>query len=61
MLSSREMAPHSVKLIDFGLAQIITPGSEYKNMHGTPEFVGMRLIKLPFNARARLIFQRAGI
>lgn len=29
-----------IKLIDFGLAQIVAPGQEFKNLHGTPEFVG---------------------
>ena len=41
MLLSKTIEPHRIKLIDFGLAQEITPGKEYKNMHGTPEFVGM--------------------
>lgn len=32
--------PH-IKLIDFGLAHIIDDGVEFKNIFGTPEFVGL--------------------
>ena len=46
MLLGKEEARHRLKLIDFGLAQKIEPGKEYKNMHGTPEFVGMFIVCL---------------
>ncbi|CAK8696663.1 unnamed protein product [Clavelina lepadiformis] len=44
MLLGKEEARHRLKLIDFGLAQKIEPGKEYKNMHGTPEFVAPEII-----------------
>nr|CAB3236238.1 death-associated protein kinase 2-like [Phallusia mammillata] len=44
MLLNKDAEPHNIKLIDFGLAQRITPGMEYKNMHGTPEFVAPEII-----------------
>ena len=33
-----------IKLVDFGLAQIVTPGEELKEMMGTPEFVAPEII-----------------
>nr|XP_039265109.1 death-associated protein kinase 2-like [Styela clava] len=33
-----------IKLIDFGLAQLVRPGQELKNLHGTPEFVAPEVI-----------------
>lgn len=32
-------SPH-IKLIDFGIAHKIEAGNEFKNIFGTPEFVG---------------------
>ena len=43
MLLNKTSVPHRIKLIDFGLAHEISPEQEYKNMHGTPEFVGRLL------------------
>uniref|UniRef100_H2YD11 non-specific serine/threonine protein kinase n=1 Tax=Ciona savignyi TaxID=51511 RepID=H2YD11_CIOSA len=44
MLYNKCEDPHRIKLIDFGLAHQIEPGKEYKNMHGTPEFVAPEII-----------------
>lgn len=44
MLLDKDKTPQRIKLIDFGLAQRIAPGEEYKNMHGTPEFVAPEII-----------------
>nr|XP_002126780.1 death-associated protein kinase 2-like isoform X1 [Ciona intestinalis] len=44
MLYDKCEDPHRIKLIDFGLAHMIEPGQEYRNMHGTPEFVAPEII-----------------
>ena len=33
-----------IKLVDFGLAQIVKPGDEIREMMGTPEFVAPEVI-----------------
>lgn len=40
MLLDRNAALPRIKLIDFGLAHKIEPGADFKNIFGTPEFVG---------------------
>lgn len=40
MLLDRDAASPRIKLIDFGIAHRIEAGSEFKNIFGTPEFVG---------------------
>lgn len=42
MLLDRNVALPRIKLIDFGLAHKIEAGTEFKNIFGTPEFVGKR-------------------
>lgn len=40
MLLDRNVPLPHIKLIDFGLAHKIEAGVEFKNIFGTPEFVG---------------------
>lgn len=40
MLLDRNVPLPSIKLIDFGLAHKIEAGVDFKNIFGTPEFVG---------------------
>ena len=40
MLLEKNSQDMRIQLIDFGLAQKIEPGKDYRNLHGTPEFVG---------------------
>lgn len=40
MLLEKNIALPRIKLIDFGLAHKIEAGVEFKNIFGTPEFVG---------------------
>lgn len=40
MLLEKNVALPRIKLIDFGLAHTIEAGVEFKNIFGTPEFVG---------------------
>lgn len=40
MLLDKNVPLPRIKLIDFGLAHIIEAGVEFKNIFGTPEFVG---------------------
>lgn len=40
MLLDKHAASPRIKLIDFGIAHRIEAGSEFKNIFGTPEFVG---------------------
>lgn len=35
-----------IKLIDFGLAMELVPGTKLKGMKGTPEFMGMLDVRL---------------
>lgn len=42
MLLDRNVPLPRIKLIDFGLAHKIEAGTEFKNIFGTPEFVGKR-------------------
>lgn len=39
MLQSKET--RKIKIIDFGISRKIDPKNDYKDMIGTPEFVGM--------------------
>ncbi len=41
MLLDKNTPLPRIKLIDFGLAHKIAEGVEFKNIFGTPEFVGM--------------------
>lgn len=45
MLLDRNSGDMKIQLIDFGLAQRITPGQDYRNLHGTPEFVAPEIIE----------------
>lgn len=40
MLLDRSVPLPRIKIIDFGLAHKIEPGADFKNIFGTPEFVG---------------------
>lgn len=40
MLLDRNVPLPRIKLIDFGLAHKLEAGSDFKNIFGTPEFVG---------------------
>lgn len=40
MLLERNVPLPHIKLIDFGLAHKIEAGADFKNIFGTPEFVG---------------------
>lgn len=40
MLLDRSVPLPRIKVIDFGLAHKIKPGADFKNIFGTPEFVG---------------------
>lgn len=44
--------PH-IKLIDFGLAHKIEDGVDFKNIFGTPEFVGELHLPLSYTANSR--------
>lgn len=46
MLLDKNVPNPRIKLIDFGIAHQIKAGNEFKNIFGTPEFVGKRLISL---------------
>lgn len=40
MLLDRDATLPHIKIIDFGLAHKIQDGTDFKNIFGTPEFVG---------------------
>lgn len=40
MLLDKNVPNPRIKLIDFGIAHQIKAGNEFKNIFGTPEFVG---------------------
>lgn len=40
MLLDKNVPNPRIKLIDFGIAHQIKEGNEFKNIFGTPEFVG---------------------
>ncbi|XP_066504189.1 death-associated protein kinase 2a [Hoplias malabaricus] len=44
MLLDKNVPLPRIKLIDFGLAHIITEGVEFKNIFGTPEFVAPEIV-----------------
>ena len=39
MLSDKDVANPTIKLIDFGLAHQFKQGEEYKSMCGTPQYI----------------------
>lgn len=43
MLLDKNVPNPRIKLIDFGIAHKIEAGNEFKNIFGTPEFVGKAL------------------
>ncbi len=43
MLLDKNVQNPRIKLIDFGIAHQIKHGNEFKNIFGTPEFVGENL------------------
>lgn len=47
MLLDKHAASPRIKLIDFGIAHRIEAGSEFKNIFGTPEFVGEGQARTP--------------
>ena len=44
MLLEKNAPLPRIKLIDFGLAHKIEAGVEFKNIFGTPEFVGQHIV-----------------
>lgn len=46
MLLDKNVPNPRIKLIDFGIAHQIKAGNEFKNIFGTPEFVGELLFHL---------------
>lgn len=44
MLLDRNVPKPRIKIIDFGLAHKIDFGNEFKNIFGTPEFVGEKIV-----------------
>lgn len=44
MLLNRSVPHPRIKLIDFGLAHKMDFGNDFKNIFGTPEFVGQYLL-----------------
>ena len=46
MLLDKNVPNPRIKLIDFGIAHQIKAGNEFKNIFGTPEFVGEILSSL---------------
>lgn len=47
MLLDKNVPNPRIKLIDFGIAHQIKAGNEFKNIFGTPEFVGESMFPLP--------------
>lgn len=45
MLLDRNVPLPHIKIIDFGLAHKIEAGADFKNIFGTPEFVGRCFIR----------------
>lgn len=60
MLLDKNVPNPRIKLIDFGIAHQIKAGNEFKNIFGTPEFVGELLSSLkligPFSQCAVCLF-----
>ena len=54
MLLDKNAPLPRIKLIDFGLAHRIEAGVEFKNIFGTPEFVG-KMTSLLLNLRVFLL------
>lgn len=48
MLLDKNVPNPRIKLIDFGIAHQIKDGNEFKNIFGTPEFVGRSLSPTSF-------------
>lgn len=46
MLLDRNISLPRIKIIDFGLARKIEAGADFKNIFGTPEFVGKCFIEI---------------
>ncbi|XP_072524631.1 death-associated protein kinase 2-like [Salminus brasiliensis] len=44
MLSDRKAEHPEIKIIDFGLAQRLTPGEEYRSLCGTPQYIAPEVI-----------------
>ncbi|KAG9278490.1 death-associated protein kinase 2 [Astyanax mexicanus] len=44
MLSDKKVEHPEIKIIDFGLAQRLTPGEEYRSLCGTPQYIGPEVI-----------------
>lgn len=51
MLLDKNVPNPRIKLIDFGIAHQIKAGNEFKNIFGTPEFVG-EIVFLLWNTAA---------
>lgn len=44
MLSDKKVEHPEIKIIDFGLAQRLTPGEEYRSLCGTPQYIAPEVI-----------------
>ncbi|XP_036394775.1 death-associated protein kinase 2-like [Megalops cyprinoides] len=44
MLSDKHVEHPHIKIIDFGLAQCLTPGEEYRSLCGTPQYIAPEVI-----------------
>ncbi|KAL7851583.1 hypothetical protein AOLI_G00219390 [Acnodon oligacanthus] len=44
MLSDKKAEHPEIKIIDFGLAQRLTPGEEYRSLCGTPQYIAPEVI-----------------
>ncbi|KAG5842836.1 hypothetical protein ANANG_G00181970 [Anguilla anguilla] len=44
MLSAKDVPQPSIKIIDFGLAQRLSPAEEYRSMGGTPQYIAPEVI-----------------
>ncbi|XP_061111700.1 death-associated protein kinase 2-like [Conger conger] len=44
MLSEKDVPQPNIKIIDFGLAQRLPPGGEYRSIAGTPQYIGPEVI-----------------
>ncbi|KAI4877980.1 hypothetical protein NFI96_027960, partial [Prochilodus magdalenae] len=45
MLSDKKVEHPEIKIIDFGLAQRLTPGEEYRSLCGTPQYIEVLRIR----------------
>lgn len=59
MLLDKNVPNPRIKLIDFGIAHQIKAGNEFKNIFGTPEFVGEFLRRFCWSRSSDLMLMTA--